>query len=511
MCESFHRTMTQAGTVSCLFFITLASCAFCQPPSTKPNIVFVLVDDWGFAEAGFRNPAVKTPNFDMLAKTGLILNRHYVFKYCSPSRASLLSGRWPHHAHQWNPDPPNVTVGLNLKFTTLPAKLKQAGYSTHIVGKWHEGFYDPAFLPINRGFDTSSGFLTGAEDHFTQYRDCAVDYWKNKDVDTRNGTYDAYHYITDLTKVFDSLIPSTPLFLYLPLHNIHSPIEAPKEWIDLYAANSTCANRRTIQAMVSVADNVTGHVVKLLKKNHMWENTLMVVSADNGGCGSSNYPLKGSKMNFFEGGVRTIAFANGGFLPKNAVGKTSDGFIHIADWYPTICKLVGVDPSDSGEGKFPVDGLDVWSIITGKNTTTLHDEIVIGYNFKFDYMNKNASPSGAIISGKYKLIVGPQGSGCHGVQWSPLDAPCKKGDLGEDCDPYCLYNIVDDPEERKELSKTEPKILKEMLERYNKFEKEPREMQDQGYHSITELPQDTSVCQYLSDHGSYWRPWKNVD
>ena len=131
----------------------------------KPNIVFVLVDDWGYADVGFRNPAIKSPNYDNLAKTGLVLDRHYVYRYCSPSRASFLTGRWPHHAHQWNIFPNDAAVGLNLNMTALPAKLKQAGYSTHLVGKWHEGFFKKDYLPVNRGFDTSSGFLNGAEDH----------------------------------------------------------------------------------------------------------------------------------------------------------------------------------------------------------------------------------------------------------------------------------------------------------------------------------------------------------
>ena len=488
-----------------LFFlcVLMVSNLYGAPPSTKPNIVFVLVDDWGFAEAGFRNPAVKTPTFDDLATNGLILNRHYVFKYCSPSRASLLSGRWPHHVHQWNVHP-NVAAGLNLKITALPAKLKQAGYATHMVGKWHQGFFDPAYLPVNRGFDSSSGFLNGAEGHFDQKRECAVDYWKNKDVDTRNGTYDAYNYRKDLTEIFNKLNASDPLFLYLPLHNIHGPIEAPKEWLDLYKENSTCSKRRTIQAMVSVADNVTGHVVELLKNNSMWENTIMVVSADNGGaqCESSNHPLKGAKGTFFEGGVRSIAFANGGLLPKVMKGKSSEGFIHIADWYPTFCKLAGVDPSDSGDGKFPVDGLDVWPILTGESSTTLHEEIVLGYNY---------SSKGAIISAEYKLIVGSMGKNCDAIMWSPLDYPCSSGPKGDDCDPYCLYNIVQDPREEKELSKTEPDILKKLLDKYNAYSKEPSDMQDQGYHSDGELPADKDACSYMAKHGGYWRPWKNVD
>ena len=114
------------------FLTVLFGLTAAQPTHNKPNIVFSLVDDWGFAEAGFRNPAVKTSTFDMLATTGLVLNRHYVFKYCSPSRVSFLTGRWPHHAHQYNIHP-NCKVGANVNMTMLPAKLKTAGYATHRV------------------------------------------------------------------------------------------------------------------------------------------------------------------------------------------------------------------------------------------------------------------------------------------------------------------------------------------------------------------------------------------
>ena len=501
--------LAQAKFAILLTVISLSG-AVNVPPPEKPNIVFVLVDDWGFAEVGFRNPKIKSPNFDDLAKTGLILNRHYVYMYCSPSRASLLTGRWPHHAHQWNPEE-TALIGTNINMTMLPAKLKQAGYSTHMVGKWHLGFYDPAYLPVNRGFDTSSGFLGGGENHMTEKVTCAVDYWKNKAPDTRNGTYDAYTYRSDLTDIIKQHDTSKPFFLYLPLHNVHDPFQAPQEWLDLYPEGSTCDFRRTFQAMVSVADNVTGHVVELLKERKMWDNTLMVVSADNGGapCAGSNYPLKGAKISLFEGGVRSLAFANGGVLPDSMRGKTSEGFIHIADWYPTFCKMAGVDPSDSGEGKFPVDGLDVWRIISGENATTLHDEIVLGYNFT---RRRIDNATGAIIVGEYKLIVGSQKYSpvCDSLMFSPLDYPCTNGTEGNDCDPHCLYNIIEDPGERQDLSKAKPDILQMMLDRYNSHAKEPQDRLDQGYHSAKALPNSPHACQYMKKQGGYWRPWVNV-
>ena len=490
--------------LQCLLVCVLYSCFVAT--AKLPNIVFVLVDDWGFADVGFRNPAISSPNFDHLAKTGLVLNRHYVFKYCSPSRASLLTGRWPHHAHQWNL-PSKDLAGTNLNMTMIPAKLKAADYATHMVGKWHQGFFDPRYLPINRGFDTSSGFLGGAEDHMTQKTSCSIDYWKNNAPDPRNGTYDAYNYRDDLTDIMNNHNVNDPLFLYLPLHNVHIPLQAPKEWIDIYPANSTCDKRRIYQAMISVADNVTGHLVELLKKKGIWDNTIMVISADNGGeqCMGSNHPLKGSKHSFFEGGVRSLAFVNGGLLPESRRGQSTDGFIHIADWYTTFCKLAGVDPDDSGTGKFPVDGLDVWPIITGENEKTQHEEIVLGYNFDGSHAEQ-----GAIIIDSYKLIINKQSFSCDSLMWTPLDYPCSNGPEGPDCDPYCLYDIINDPTEKKELSKENPEMLKKLLDRYNSFSKEPRDMQDQGYHSESLLPSDPNACDYMKANGGYWRPWKNL-
>ena len=252
--------------------------------------------------------------------------------------------------------PPTSTFGLNLNITTLPTKLKQAQYATHIVGKWHQGFATNDCLHINQGFDSS---LSGSEDHVNQTVGCAVDYWKNSAPDECIGTYDAYIYRNDLTKIIESHDPDKPLFLYLALHNVHSPFQAPTEWLDLYPENFTCDQRWIYQAMVSVADNLTGHVVELLKKTEMWENTIVVVSADNGGaaCGGSNYPPKGCKSTFFEGSVWSLAFANGGLLPNKVRGTKTEAFIHVADWYTmaTFCNLAEVDPSDPGPGKFPVD------------------------------------------------------------------------------------------------------------------------------------------------------------
>ena len=123
-------------------------------------------------------------------------------------------------------------VGVNINMTLLPVKLKRVGYKSHMISKWHEGFYKSEYLPVNRGFDTSSSFLEGGKHHMNQrvcmIHNCVVDFWKNQSPDSGNGTYDAYTYRYDLTDVLNEHDPTQPFF-YLPLHNVHTPFEAPDE------------------------------------------------------------------------------------------------------------------------------------------------------------------------------------------------------------------------------------------------------------------------------------------
>ena len=162
-----------------------------------------------------------------------------------------------------------------------------------------------------QGFDTSFGILNGVGDHMNQFRHCATDMWMNDAPDSCSGTYSSHLYRDELSRIFaDCQSNNTPMFLYFAPQNVHSPFQAPEEWLNIYPKNSTCDFRRTYQAMISVVDNITGHIVELLKHYNMWDNTIMIISSDNGAapCKGSNHPLKGAKATFFEGGVRALAF-----------------------------------------------------------------------------------------------------------------------------------------------------------------------------------------------------------
>lgn len=200
--------------------------------------------------------------------------------------------------------------------------------------------------------------------------------------------------------------------------------------------------------------------------------------------------------------------------------------------YATFCKLAGVDPADSGPGRFPVDSLDVLPVLFNETADSPHEHIPLGFNFTL---------RGALLSGDYKLIVGSQGavSNCDTRMYSPLDCelglkgerlrgglwsgwcrltearatttdPCSKGPSGVDCDPYCLFNVVQDPEERHELSKTQPDVLQKLLAAYNAYSKEDPNMQDQGIHFPGDMPVDPHAEAYMAAHGRYWQPWKEL-
>lgn len=427
------------------------------PKAVLPHLIVILVDDLGWHNVGWHNPLQKSPNIDALASSGAILERHYTYRFCSPSRSALLSGRLPIHVNEDNP--PSITSkgGIDLRMTLLPQKLKQAGYTTATYGKWHLGARQWPNIPTNRGFDHHLGFLTGGEDHYTQlaYEAVAkgvpkpVDLWQQKaPAYGRNGTYSCHLYGGEATKLIESHDASTPLFLYMAFQNTHAPYQCPDRYLD---PTVDFQGRRLMQGMLTCVDEATGNMTRLLKAKGMWANTLLLWSADNGGpqyWNANNYPLRGGKGTDFEGGVRAAAFLAGGFL-KLPAGSTIHHPIHIADWYATFCKLAGVAPEDDTEatrtGAVPqIDSIDQGALLTTVGAPAARTEVPLSFQ--------------ALILGDLKLVLNTTAVlGKLSGYWTGAIWPTDKSHTPTEADPGCpkggcLFNLSADVTEHAEIS-----------------------------------------------------------
>lgn len=231
------------------------------------------------------------------AQEGVILEAYYTFRYCSPTRSALLSGRFPLHVNQGNPRCVGTLGGIDLRMTLLPEKLRRRGYRTAMIGKGHLGARSERNLPVNRGFDYHFGFLGGGEHHFTQQSyECEnyVDLWENSaPAFSQNGTYSCNLYGSKAVQQIEAHDTKDPLFLYLAFHDMHAPNECPPEYED---PSVDYAPRRVVQGMVTCVSQATGNVTDALKRKGMWNSTLFVWSGDNGGFSvgtGNNFPLRG--------------------------------------------------------------------------------------------------------------------------------------------------------------------------------------------------------------------------
>lgn len=510
---------------------------------SRPNIVFVLADDYGFHDIGYHGSRIRTPNLDRLAGEGVKLENYYVQPICTPTRSQLMSGRYQIHTGLQHgiirPKQPN---GLPLNSSTLARVLKNAGYSTHMVGKWHLGFYKSAYLPTNRGFDSYYGYLTGSENYFTHKRSGFIDLHDNlKPVFNETGHYSAHLFTQKASDVINAHDPQKgPLFLYLAYQSVHGPLQVPDRYLQQYQ-DIKDKNRRTYAGMVTCMDEGIGNLTALLKNKGLWDNTVFVFSTDNGGQvfeGGNNFPLRGWKGSLWEGGLHGVGFVHSQLLRKP--GSVSKELIHVTDWFPTLARLANA----SLNGTLPLDGFDQWATIS-ENAPSPRKELLHNIDPLYSpsgspiYPNTfDSSVRAAIRVGDYKLITGNPGKGSwipppellqnlpltktsyqgqgHGQgQSSTLffrtEEKSHPGDFNDDYDydgdaagrwdpsakNVWLFNITADPQERHDLSDSKPEVVKMMLERLK-------------YYQSTAVPARFPKPDPNSNpakHGGVWGPW----
>jgi len=429
-----------------------ASAFGADEPAPRPNVVYILADDLGWGDVGWHGGEIKTPNLDKLAAAGARLEQFYVQPVCTPTRAALLTGRYPiRHGLQVGVIRPWAQYGLPLEERTLPRALKEAGYETAIAGKWHLGHFRPDYLPTRRGFDHQYGHYNGALDYFTHVRDDGFD-WHRDDRESRDEGYTTHLIGREAVRVVDRHDPSRPLFLYVAFNAVHAPHQVPERYKAPYARLPE--PRRTYAGMLAALDEAVGEVVAAVERKGLRKNTLFLFSSDNGGPNpgrvTSNGPLRGAKATLYEGGVRVPAFAtwDGRITPGSVVNAP----LHAVDWYPTLLKLAGASVDQTP----PLDGRDAWPAIT-RGAPSPHDAILL-----------NATPqAGAVRVGDWKLIVRTGGASAQDDVHAN-DGPARPAASGAKGSVE-LFNLADDPYERTNLAGKNPDKVADLRARYESF------------------------------------------
>ena len=444
--------MNSARSAISLALAALAGCLMGALPATaqqsapRPHIVYIVADDLGWKDVGFHGSDIKTPSIDKLAREGARLEQFYVQPMCTPTRAALMTGRYPfRYGLQTLVIPSPMRYGLATDERLLPQALKEAGYRTVMIGKWHLGHADRKYWPRQRGFDYFYGAVLGEIDYFKHSAHGVRDWYRNNEPVKEEG-YVTHLWGKDAVARIMEHDPKTPLFLYLAFTAPHTPFQAPQEYLDQYQ-HIADPTRRAYAAMITAMDDEIGKVVAALEKKKMRDNTLIVFMSDNGGTTlaalagegdvsklklpADNSPYRGGKGMLYEGGTRVAALANWpGHIKPGEVKEV----MHVVDMFPTLAALAGANTS---KGK-PLDGLNVWSTIS-EGKPSPRQEVVY-----------NVEPfRGGLRKGDWKLV------------WrTPLPSALE------------LYNIAQDPYEKTNLADKNPQKVAELQKRIEELAKE---------------------------------------
>jgi arylsulfatase A-like enzyme len=411
--------------------------------SSRPNILYIVADDLGWKDVGYHGSDIKTPTIDQLASTGARLDQFYAQPMCTPTRAALMTGRYPFRyglqtlvilsAHSY---------GLPTDEWLLPQALKEAGYSTAIIGKWHLGHGDPKYWPQQRGFDHQYGPLIGELDYFTHEQHHVVDWYRNNKRVIESG-YTTTLLGNDAVKLIEQHDRTTPLYLYLTFNAPHAPYQAPQKYLDQYK-NISDLSRRAYAGSITAMDDQIARVLAALQKQGMRENTIVIFQSDNGGTSNAmfagegdmstikipcnNGPYRDGKGSLYEGGTRVPAIVN---WPGHVKAGVVDGMMHVVDMYPTLLRLAGGSTSKAK----PLDGMDVWDAISEGKPSPRTEVIYNIERFR-----------AGVRQGDWKLV------------WrAPLPSVPE------------LYNIAEDPTEKNNVAAAHPDMVAALQKRVNEL------------------------------------------
>lgn len=550
-----------------LLLLGTSVCTMCAGDPPPPHIVHIVVDDLGWGNVGYHVKdtqaidEMRTPHIDALVAGGVELDRHYAHKICSPSRSALQVGRAPIHVNVVNvppevrnpDDPEGGYQGCPVHMTGIAAKLKGAGYATHAVGKWDVGMATEAHHPRARGYDSWLGYWHHANDYWSHdietcpgedgaRRVKIKDLWRFNNtvdgpaVDLQNGprcsqdnqrprgercVYEEA-LLTDraLAVIDDAADGDERLFLFWSMHLVHFPLQVPQAYLDRFAFIEH-PERRAMAAMVSYADDEIGRVVARLRSNGMWDNTLLVLHADNGGeimfegtCAGNNYPLRGGKFSNFEGGIRTNALVSGGAVPAARRGSKETALVAAWDWYATYAAIAGVDASDPAAetaGLPAVDAVNQWPLLSGANATAPRRDLSIGDTSALGYNGDGSTLVGGVLRADgYKLLLGAANKGRlvdQDVVTSPLYpdgthlAPqTHVRRCGRTAADGCLFNVLHDETESTNLAAANPALFRTLLARVDA-------LQASVWSPDRGAPDPAACAAAEGRYKGYWGPW----
>jgi len=438
-----------------IYTMLLACCfiglkAQTQSANKKPNVILIYSDDQGWADLGtYGSKDLYTPALDSLAHSGVRFTQFYsASPICSPSRASVLTGRYPQRAGL-----PNMASsqegdeGMPSAQYTLGELFKDAGYATGHIGKWHVG-YTPETMPNAQGFDYSFGFMGGCIDNYSHFF-----YWAgpNRHDLWRNGKeiYEPGRYFPDLmvdeASTFMDQNKEKPFFLYFAINLPHYPLQGEKKWLDYYKEKGVSSPRDKYAAFISTMDEKIGLLLNKLKTLGLADNTIVIFQSDQGfseeertfGGGGSAGIYRGSKFSLFEGGVRVPAIISWpGHIPENKVRNQLAANI---DWFPTLAEYCAIALPDR-----KIDGKSLARVIKEEQHPSPHD------TFYWKSGGGRDNPQWAIRQGDWKLLHNP--------------TQAKKQEL--DDDSFFLVNLREDPSEKNNLSKRYPKVVTKLKDQY---------------------------------------------
>jgi arylsulfatase A-like enzyme len=386
----------------------------CFSQQKPPNIVFILTDDMGWKDlACYGNKHTETPNLDALAKRGIRFTQAYAAcPVSSPTRASILTGKYPARLHLTNfiagnrtdPESPVQPAPwkpyLEAREVTIAELLKTRGYSTGMIGKWHLGGHD-SIAPWNQGFDYTRMIGKNGLDYYNY--SVYEDSYNSEIVD--NGT----EYLTDkLTSYGIEFIAenkSKPFFLYLAYSAPHVVIVPRHDKLMKYFRKYNDSDEKFnpyYSAMIESIDDGVGRITDALRQEGLSDNTIIIFTSDNGGLGldelgpvpTSNLPLRKWKGHVYEGGIRVPAIIC--WPVKINPGTESDEYFTSIDYLPTLCEITGINTIPES-----VDGLSIVTLLTGKSSSASDRQLFWHYPH---FSNQLGRPAGAVRKGDFKLV-----------------------------------------------------------------------------------------------------------